>query len=123
MPAETHRVSIPIVSPALRADVEHCLKIIAAIEHPPMIAKILTHLGFPGSRSHPNGLIQTEPRFDPVQLALSPLTPKRRKTPRADEWVRKSPILDRDLGVFDTPQVQIRLLSRTEIGRLKSLFA
>jgi hypothetical protein len=34
-------------------DMEHCpqcggtLKIIAAIEHPPVIAKILTHLGLP----------------------------------------------------------------------------
>jgi hypothetical protein len=41
-------------------DMEHCsqcggtLKIIAAIEHPPVIAKILTHLGLPpGHRPDP----------------------------------------------------------------------
>jgi hypothetical protein len=52
-------------------DLEHCphcagpLKIIAAIEHPPVIAKILTHFGLP-ARAPP----RSPPRlFDRLQIA------------------------------------------------------
>jgi hypothetical protein len=54
------------------------LKIIAAIEDPAVITKILTHLGLPirappraifaAIRAIPNGLIPTDTRFNPVQL-------------------------------------------------------
>jgi hypothetical protein len=52
-------------------DIEQCprcggaLKIIAAIEHPPVIAKILTHLGLP-ARAPPRSLARL---FDRLQLA------------------------------------------------------
>jgi hypothetical protein len=45
-------------------DIEHCphcggtLKIIAAIEHPPVIAKILAHLGL-SARAPPRAPVQT----------------------------------------------------------------
>ncbi|MBA2593545.1 MAG: hypothetical protein H0U97_15375 [Gammaproteobacteria bacterium] len=52
-------------------DLEHCphcggpLKIIAAIEHPPVIAKILTHLGLP-ARAPPRSPARS---FDRFQMA------------------------------------------------------
>jgi hypothetical protein len=51
------------------------VKFIAAIEHPPVIAKILTHLGLSapitgaGIRSIPNGLI---PNRHPIRSGSSP---------------------------------------------------
>ena len=79
---------LPELGPAAQAvfeiDLEHCphcggpLKIIAAIEHPSVIAKILTHLGLPArappdrSRGHrliPNGLI---PARDPLPSGSTP---------------------------------------------------
>jgi hypothetical protein len=61
-------------------------KIIATLEHPTVMAKLLTHLGLPIRappratfaviRPTPNGLIPTDPRFTPVQPLSrhSPLT-------------------------------------------------
>jgi hypothetical protein len=50
------------------AQCPHCggtLKIIAAIEHPPVIAKILTHLGL-SARAPPRSPARS---FDPLQMA------------------------------------------------------
>jgi hypothetical protein len=81
-------------------DMEHCsqcggtLTIIAAIEHPPVITKILTHLGLP-ARAPPRAaasafdgfqhLIPTDPRSHPVQ----PLTrPSPLAVPRPETTLR-----------------------------------
>jgi hypothetical protein len=85
-------------------DIEQCpqcggtLKIIAALEDPTVMAKILTHLGlsisappratFAVIRSTPNGLIQTDPRFTPVQSLSrhSPLTFTRARRQTASKF-------------------------------------
>jgi hypothetical protein len=73
-------------------------KIIAALEHPTVMAKILTHLGLPISappratfaviRPTPNGLIPTDPRFTPVQplSRQSPLTFTRARRQTASKF-------------------------------------
>ena len=95
-------------------DIEQCpqcggtLKIIAAIEHPPVITKTLTHLGLParaapssgqGLRSIPTGLIPTDPPSGPVQPLTQPspalARPRRQNAPKHSASAEEEPKIPR----------------------------
>ena len=132
--------------PVFEIDIKQCprcsgtLKIIAAIEYPPVIAKILTHLGLPARAPPPNPrrgysidseyLIRirypppsgSSPRADnpPWPVPARDAETPGNIAPRADEGPEKSPILGRGLA-RSTAHEPSSTMPLGKKGRLKSL--